>query len=73
MINQKIRYLITFTVTCMIFYIEALTHYNIGKSGKLGFGIPPFKENIMVISTIMLFSFISSGIIFIVERLLDSF
>ena len=72
MISQKIRYLITFTVTCITFYVEALTHYTIGKSGRIGFDIPPFKENVMVISTIMLFSFISSGAIYIVEKILDS-
>lgn len=73
MISEQLRYTIIFSITCLTFYAEALTHYNIGKFGKIGFRIPPIKENILIIVTIGMASFTSSLLIFIAEKLLDSF
>jgi len=59
--------IIPFVVTTSIFYIEALIHYHMGKHNKFGFEIPPFKENIKIVSIITGFAFLSSGITYLLE------
>jgi len=50
---------IPFLVTLFFFYIEACIHFNMGKYGKLGCKIPPFRENIQIIGIISFFSSLS--------------
>ena len=45
--------------TSVFFYIEAIIHYNIGKFGKIAFTLPLLKENIMMLLTIIFFSFLA--------------
>lgn len=59
--------IIPFVVTTCIFYIEALIHYHMGKYDKVGFEIPPLKENIKIVSIITGFAFLSSGITYLLE------
>lgn len=68
---SRIQYsIIQFFVICLIFYIEALIHYNIGKFGHVAFNLPSFRQNLLIIGIIMFFSFISSCIIYFLEKIL---
>ena len=58
---------IPFVVTTCIFYIEALIHFHMGKYNKIGIEIPPFNENIKIVSIITGFAFLSSGITYLLE------
>ena len=60
--NKLIKFIIPFLVTTFFFYIEAVLHYNIGKKGYIAFKLPPMKKNVLIISIILFFSFISSCI-----------
>ncbi len=62
--------LIQFSVTCFIFYIEALIHYNIGKYGHIAFNLPSFRQNILIIGIIMFSSCISSCIVYFIGNIL---
>jgi len=57
MINST--YIISFFVTTIFFFFEAIIHYNIGKYGKIGFQFPKYTHILKIISTIFLFSFLS--------------
>ena len=59
--------IIPFIVTLFFFYIEACIHFNMGKYGKLGCKIPPFKENIQMIGIISFFSLLSVGATYLLE------
>lgn len=53
--------LVSFVVTTLFFTVEALMHYNIGKTGKLGLSeVPPFHEQLEMVGTVMLFSALSA-------------
>ena len=60
---------VQFFVTIGFFYLEALIHYNIGKKGRLGFSIPRWKDNKLIIGVIGIFSFISCLVTSFVENL----
>ena len=62
---------IQFFVTIGFFYIEALIHYNIGKKGKLGFSIPNWKQNKLILGVIAVFSFVSCIITALVQNMVD--
>ena len=62
---------IQFFVTIGFFYIEALIHYNIGKKGKLGFSIPNWKQNKLILGVIAVFSFVSCIITALVQNVVD--
>ena len=58
---------IQFIVTSLFFYIEALMHYNIGKSGYISFSIPPIRQNFLIMGIILCFSFVSSVVTYFLE------
>ena len=60
--------IIQLLVTSLLFYIEALIHFSIGKTGFIGFTIPPAKQNIVMIITILIFSSLSTLITRFVEH-----
>ncbi len=71
MINNKLaNIIIPFIVTTFFFYIEAVLHYNIGKKGYIAFKLPPMKKNVLIISIILFFSFISSCISHLIYKLI---
>ena len=60
MISKKVlKFIVPFIVTTCFFYIEAVIHYNIGKHGYIAFKLPPMKKNLLILSIILFFSFIS--------------
>ena len=59
---MKLSAIIVFCVTFVLFYIEAMIHYNIGKNGKPYFILPDKKELIHIAYIVLIFS-ILSGII----------
>ncbi len=67
--NKIMQFIIPFVVTTFFFYIEAVIHYNIGKRGYIAFKFPPMKKNILIISIILFFSFISSCISHLIYKL----
>lgn len=55
--------IIQFFSTIVVFYIEAVAHYNIGKTGRLNIlklKIPDLKETSLILIIITIFAFISS-------------
>lgn len=53
--------LVSFVVTTLFFTVEALMHYNIGKTGKIGLSeVPPFREQLEMVGTVMIFSALSA-------------
>ena len=60
--------LLQFTITFILFYSEAIIHYNIGKTNTFGFTIPPLKQQAMIISTVFTFSLLSSIITNVLEE-----
>tara|TARA_B100001093_G_scaffold234049_1_gene224372 strand:+ start:7206 stop:7514 length:309 start_codon:yes stop_codon:yes gene_type:complete len=55
--------IIQFFSTIVVFYIEAVAHYNIGKTGRLNIlklKIPDLKESSLILIIITIFAFISS-------------
>ena len=64
--------IIQFSVTCIFFYIEALLHYNIGKTGKFSFNIPPLQDNFKIISIIALFAAAVSAVTYLLEMWLSN-
>lgn len=65
------KIIISFFVTTIFFFIEAVIHYNIGKYGKIGFQIPKYHHTFKIISTILLFSFISCCVTHYIQIALD--
>ena len=66
---MKIRkILITFSVICFFFYIEALIHYNMGKDDKISLQIPEFNKNLKIISIIIFFSSCSTMTIWYIKK-----
>lgn len=57
--------MIIFFVTFTVFFIEAIIHYNIGKSGKLNYNIefPELHSLSQIVIIIAIFSFINSRLI----------
>lgn len=68
--NKLAKIIIPFVVTTFFFYIEAVLHYNIGKKGYIAFKLPPMKKNILIVSIILFFSFISSCISHLIYKLI---
>ena len=60
-----------FFVTIVLFYFEALLHFNIGKKGSLGISFPKWKENKLILGVIIVFSFISCLLTKVVEEVLN--
>ena len=56
---DKTHIFISFFVTTIFFFIEAVIHYNIGKYGDIGFQLPKDKQGIKTIPTQQIFSWIS--------------
>ena len=55
--------IIQFFSTILVFYIEAVAHYNTGKTGRLNIlklKIPSLKETSLILIIITIFAFISS-------------
>ena len=46
---------IQFIVTCCFFYMEALLHYNIGKTGNICCNYPVLKDNLKIMCCKMFF------------------
>ena len=61
---------IQFSVFMLIFYIEALLHYNIGKMGRLALHLPPFKENLLMVGIIIFFILASTCIAYFLKIIL---
>lgn len=52
--------LITFLTTTIFFVLEALIHYNIGKTGHITLSkLPSIQEFVKIVGVVMLFSFLS--------------
>jgi|TARA_B110000259_G_scaffold183182_1_gene228060 hypothetical protein len=60
--------IIQFIVTCCFFYIEALMHYNIGKTGEIACNIPPLQDNLKIMGIISIFSALTSIVTFLLEK-----
>ena len=60
---------IQFFSTIVLFYIEALIHYNIGRKGTIGLRIPSWKKNRMILGVIVVFSLVSCVITSILTEL----
>ena len=58
-------------ITIIFFYIEALLHYNIGKSGNLCCYIPKFKDNLKIIGIITIFATLSSIMTYLINNKLS--
>jgi len=55
--------MIVFTVTFILFFIEALLHYNYGKDDSYQFHFPTQTEFLQIVFTVFIFSFLNSFII----------
>ena len=51
---------IQFIVTCCFFYMEALLHYNIGKTGGICCNYPILKDNLKIMGIIATFATLST-------------
>lgn len=71
MLNTIQSIILPFFVTTFFFYIEAVIHYNIGKHGKILFKLPTYKHNLKIISTILIFSFLSCCITHYLKIFID--
>lgn len=61
---------VQFFTTILLFYIEALIHYNIGRKGTIGIRIPSWKKNRMILGVIVIFSLVSCVLTNIVSELI---
>lgn len=68
---DKTHIFISFFVTTIFFFIEGVIHYNIGKYGNIGFKFPKYKHCIKIISTILIFSFVSCCVTQYIKIALD--
>ena len=59
---------IVFLSTFIIFTLEALLHYNIGRNGLTAFSCPSFDEVLKIIGVVAFFSAINSFIINKLEK-----
>jgi ABC-type microcin C transport system permease subunit YejB len=60
--------MIIFFVTFILFFLEALLHYNYGKSDSDKFHLPDINELVQISITVGIFSFLNSYIIKILSR-----
>ena len=65
--------IIAFFVTSFFFLIEALIHYNMGKSGRFSFSITEKKTVCKILLIIFFFSFLSSGTMYFVEKFIKNY
>ena len=61
-----------FVVICIFFYIEALIHYNIGKTGHIAFNIPSLRNNCKIIGIITVFAALSTGVTYLLKMWLSN-
>jgi hypothetical protein len=59
---------IQFIVTCCFFYIEALFHYNIGKTGNICCNYPAFNDNLKIMCIIATFAALSSVVTYLIKN-----
>ena len=62
---------IQFIVTCCFFYMEALLHYNIGKTGRICCNYPKLTDNIKIISIIATFATLSTITTYLIKNKLS--
>lgn len=62
---------IQFIVTCCFFYMEALLHYNIGKTGSICCNYPVLKDNLKIMSIIATFAILSTITTYIIKNKLS--
>ena len=67
--SSGISQLLMFPVTCFFFFFEALVHFHIGKTGKLGISLPKGDELFKIVASIFICSGLSSGTIALIERM----
>ena len=61
--------LVSFAVTTLFFTLEALLHYNIGKTGKLGLShFPPAKEALEIVGVVMIFAALSAATAILIQK-----
>lgn len=54
---------VTFVTTTLFFIVEALLHYNIGKTGHITLQkIPSLREFVKIVAVVMVVSFISVSV-----------
>ena len=57
---SSLKMFVTFATTTMFFVVEAMIHYNIGKTGHISLSqIPSIREFVKIAGVVMLFSFMS--------------
>ena len=61
---------VLFTVTCLWFFLEALVHYHIGKTGGLGISMPKGDELVKIVVSILICSGLSSGTVALIEKMM---
>lgn len=67
-LNQWWLSIIIFCTTAVLFIIEGMIHFNIGKSGaKITF--PSWKEFGHIVLTVLLFSLLNSAAIWVITRI----
>ena len=55
-----LKMFVTFVTTVMFFVVEALIHYNIGKTGHISLRqVPSFREFVKIAGVVMVVSFMS--------------
>ena len=52
--SSGISQLLMFPVTCFFFFFEALVHFHIGKTGKLGISLPKGDELFKIVASIFI-------------------
>jgi hypothetical protein len=62
---------IQFVVTCCFFYLEALLHYNIGKTGRICCNYPVFSDNLKIMSIIATFAILSTIATYLIKNKLS--
>ena len=62
---------IQFIVTCCFFYMEALLHYNIGKTGNICCNYPVLKDNLKIMFIIATFAALSSVATYLIKKKLS--
>ena len=63
---------VVFWATLGVFTVEALLHYNIGKSGLKSMAIPPLKDIVKIVAVVMLFSWVNERVIEHVSKSVDA-
>ena len=62
---------IQFIVTCCFFYMEALLHYNIGKTGGICCNYPKLKDNLKIMIIIATFATLSTIATYLIKNKLS--